>query len=59
LTKAIKETKFTDAAVAQGMLDAAKSKMKHVQNTLKTVQENRKDLDNRMRKLMDRYQEKL
>ena len=54
-----KKKKLTDAAVAQGMLDAAKSKMKHVQNTLKTVQENRKDLDNRMRKLMDRYQEKL
>jgi len=59
LTKTIKEKHFTDAAVAQGMLDAAKSEMKHVQKALKTVQENRKDLDNRKRKLMDKYLEKL
>jgi len=40
------------------MLDATKSKMKHVQKMLKTVQENCKDLDNRKRKLMDIYQKK-
>ena len=34
LTRAIKEKQFTDAAVAQGMLDAAKSKMKHVQTNV-------------------------